>query len=162
MNRPAIALAALLTPTAAAHADWQYTKWGMTVDQVSASSKGKMIRCGMACDKQRTETDTALLYAPYQSGEFEFTAFAFFNNESKKLTSVSLRLDDRTKGYQLIAALKAKYGPPSSESGVGSIMAIVQWHTPADRMDVTLIGGVNDHSATLTYRPRLTNSTKGL
>ncbi|MBY9039496.1 hypothetical protein K7461_29400, partial [Pseudomonas fluorescens] len=70
----------------------------MSVDQVAAASKGAMMRCGAACDKQKTDSDTALLYSPYQSGEFEFTAFPFFNNQSKKLTSVSLRLDDRTKG----------------------------------------------------------------
>ncbi|MCC6271672.1 MAG: hypothetical protein IT190_10375, partial [Microbacteriaceae bacterium] len=81
----AITIGFVCVGASSAFADWQYTKWGMTIDQVVAASKGKMLRCGTACDKQRTETDTALLYAPYQSGEFEFTAFAYFNNQTKKL-----------------------------------------------------------------------------
>jgi hypothetical protein len=97
-------------------ADWQYAKWGMTADQLLAASKGQMKRCGAACDKQRTESETALLYTTYQSGEFPFTAFAFFSNQSKQLLYISLRLDDPAKAYQLIAALKAKYGSPHPEA----------------------------------------------
>src|SRR4051794_23971313 len=88
----------------------------MTADQLAAASKGQMKRCGAACDKQTTSRETALSYSPYQSGEFPFTAFAFFDNQSKKLVYMNLRLDDSSKGYALIAALKAKYGEPASGS----------------------------------------------
>lgn len=90
MIRASLAIAGLLAASAPAAADWQYAKWGMTVDQLVAASKGQMKKCGAACTKQTTDSETALLYAPYTSGEFEFTAFAFFNNQTHKLTFVSL------------------------------------------------------------------------
>jgi hypothetical protein len=133
----------------------------MTVDQLMAASKGQMKRCGMACDKQKTDSETALLYTPYQSGEFSFTAFAFFNNQTKTLSGISLRLDDRQKGYALIAALKGKYGEPSSQTDV-SLMTIVHWRNAGDQVEVMLIGYPQDHDATLSYRPKLTTSNKGL
>lgn len=86
----------------------------MTADQVATASKGQMKRCSAVCDKQTTSTATALLYGPYQSGNLPFTAFAFFDNQTKKLVQVSLRLDDASKGNELIGALRAKYGEPAS------------------------------------------------
>ena len=155
----AISLTLLATP---ASADWQYTKWGMTTEQVSAASKGQMKRCGAACDKQTTPTETALLYAPYQSGKFPFTAFAFFNNQTKKLAFVSLRLDDPTMGFELVGALKGKYGQPESKSAT-QVMNLYVWRSGGDQIDVTLIGSSpNDTSTTLSYRPRMNSSNKGL
>jgi hypothetical protein len=163
MPRATIAAAALLTAaTAPAGADWQYTKWGMTVNQVMTSSKGQMKNCGAVCEKQRSATETALLYAPYQSGDLPFTAFAFFDNQSKKLAFMSLRLDDPSKGFQLIGALKAKYGEPASSSRSSNLMDILVWRVGGDQIDVTRIGFGGDNSFTLAYRPRVTNSNKGL
>jgi hypothetical protein len=151
----------LAVVTSPASADWQYAKWGMTVDQLTAASKGQMKRCGAACDKQRTDTETALLYTPYQSGEFPFTAFAFFDNRSKQLAYMSLRLDDPAKGFQLLGSLKGKYGEPSSESKT-SLSTLATWRGSGDQVSIFIIGGLADSHTTLTYRPRLTSSNKGL
>jgi len=156
------AVIVLLAATWPAAADWQYAKWGMTVDQLAAASKGQMKRCGAACDKQTTSTETALLYSPYQSGEFPFTAFAFFDNQSKKLAYMNLRLDDSSKGYALIAALKAKYGEPASGSKTTLSIHHV-WRGGNDEISIFMIGsGMPESYTTLTYRPRLTGSNKGL
>ncbi|MGY3610455.1 MULTISPECIES: hypothetical protein [unclassified Bradyrhizobium] len=111
-------LAILLTGILAgpANANWQYTKWGMTPDQVIAASRGEMKKCDATCSKQRTDTETALTYAKYRSGEFSFTAFAFFGNSSNRLEYVELRLDEASKAYRLLAELKSKYGEPTSQS----------------------------------------------
>ncbi len=120
-----------------------------------------MKTCSAVCDKHWTKTETALLYAPYQSGEFPFTAFAFFDNQTKKLTFVSLRLDDPSKGNQLIGALKAKYGEPATSTR-SRIMDIMVWRPAGDQIDITRIGFGDDQSYTLGYHPRLTDSNKGL
>jgi hypothetical protein len=161
MLRTALALVGLLVVATPAGADWQYAKWGMTVDQVAAASKGQMKRCGAACEKEKTDSDTALLYTPYSSGEFEFTAFAYFNNQTRKLSFMSLRLDDPSKGYQLIGALKGKYGEPSSQSRT-AISTMAVWRGSGDQVSVMLIGSGDDSLTTVTYQPRLTNSNKGL
>lgn len=159
--RIAIAATVLLALTSPAASDWQYTKWGMTSDQVIAASKGQMKRCSAVCDKQRTASTTALLYGPYQSGDLPFTAFAFFDNQTKKLTSMSLRLDDPSRGPSLIGALRAKYGEPVSEDRT-QVLAIMVWRPAGDQIDVTRIGFGGDYSYTLGYHPRVTGSNKGL
>lgn len=161
MKAIAATIGVFLVTTSAASADWQYTKWGMTVDQVIAASKGQMKKCSAVCDKQTTDSAKALLYASYQSGDFPFTAFAYFDNQSRKLTSVSLRLDDPSKGYELIGALRAKYGEPATSTR-SQLMEILVWRPSGDQIDIMRIGFREDQSYTLGYRPRLTNSNKGL
>lgn len=148
-----------LVPPAAA--DWQYTKWGMTADQVVAASKGQMKRCSAVCDKQTTANSTALLYGAYQSGDLPFTAFAFFDNQTKKLVHVTLRLDDPAKGNEMIGALRAKYGEPASESRT-QVLYLMVWRPAGDQIDVTRIGFGGDYTYSLGYRPRATSSNKGL
>lgn len=133
----------------------------MTVDQAISASKGQMKRCSAVCDRQRTPNETALLYAPYQSGNFAFTAFAFFNNQTKKLAFISMEMDDGSRGFELIGSLRVKYGEPSAEthSAVGSITV---WRTAADQIDVVRIGTGDQNAFTLGYRPRVTDSNKGL
>jgi hypothetical protein len=162
MFRTTIALTGLLIVATPAAADWQYAKWGMTADQLTAASKGQMKRCGAACEKQKTDAETALLYAPYTSGDLDFTAFAFFNNQTHKLSFVSLRLDDPSKSNQLVGALRAKYGEPVNKSNT-QLMSLFVWRDARDQIDVTIIGpNTGNPLADLAYRPRLTDSNKGL
>ncbi|KYH01493.1 hypothetical protein SE91_25860 [Bradyrhizobium sp. DOA1] len=58
-----------------ANAHGQYTKWVMTPDQVVSASHGEMKKRDETCDKQGTDTETALSYVKYHTGEFSFTAF---------------------------------------------------------------------------------------
>jgi len=160
MKATALITGALLM-SAPAVADWQYTKWGMTADQVGAASKGQMKRCSAVCDKQTTATSTALLYGPYQSGTLPFTAFAFFDKQTKKLVQMSLRLDDSSKGNELIGGLRAKYGDPVSESKT-QVLHLLVWRPAGDQIDLTRIGFGGDFSYTLGYHPRATSSNKGL
>lgn len=133
----------------------------MTADQVAAASKRQLKRCSAVCEKQTTATSTALLYGPYQSGDLPFTAFAYFDNQTKKLVNVSLRLDDPSKGNELIGALRAKYGEPASENRT-QILYLLVWRPSGDQIDLIRIGFGGDFSYTLGYRPRATSSNKGL
>jgi hypothetical protein len=155
------ALIAIACSSSHALADWQYAKWGMTAPQLEAASKGRMKPCGAACDKQHTNSETALLYTPYQSGEFQFTAFAFFNNNTKKLSYMVLRLDNQEKAYQLIAALKSKYGEPTSQSRT-QLSTNANWRGSGDQIAIMVIGTDASGYTTLIYSPKLTNSNKGL
>ncbi|WP_027517832.1 hypothetical protein [Bradyrhizobium sp. WSM1417] len=161
MKLIAASIGVFLATTSAASADWQYTKWGMTVDQVVAASKSQMKRCSAVCNKQKTANETALLYGSYQSGDLPFTAFAFFDNQTHKLAIVTLRLDDPSKGNQLIGSLRAKYGEPATNTR-SQIMDFMVWRPAGDQIDITRIGFAEDQSYSLSYHPRLTNSNKGL
>lgn len=80
-----------------ASANWQYTTWGMTKDQVIAASHGTAV--DIAPDRkagQRVSSShmTALLQAPYTSGQYAFTAYFRFEDTTGRLVGVHLELQD--------------------------------------------------------------------
>src|SRR4051812_41805801 len=77
----------------AAKADWEYTKWGMTPQQVVSASKNVATP---GTDLQPDgDGNVSKLVAPYQSGKFSFRAdFGF--DATDKLASVTLVLDDKS------------------------------------------------------------------
>jgi hypothetical protein len=137
--------------------DWEYTKWGMTPEQVTAASNAILKPCvAAACQGQSTDSAQARLYGPYRSGDFAFTAFALFDRMNR-LTQIELLLNDGSKGSELIGALRARYGEPVSEHN-SSFMAFWVWRPGADEVTVMTIG----QAVTLRYQPRTTESRKGL
>jgi hypothetical protein len=161
MIRTATVITALFITTGA-YADWQYTRWGMTVEQVSAASKGQLRSCNAVCDKQVTNGEIARLYGPYRSGEFQFTAFAMFDKSTNKLAYMNLKLENSLQGNALIGALRTKYGEPANQTNT-QLMTMLVWRDARDQIDIVTIGpGMPDALTTLAYRPRLTGSNKGL
>ena len=107
MLRSTVVGLAFLCTVGAAHADWQYTHWGMTVDQAIAASQGKLKACNpQACNGQKNESTLALAYGSYRVGEFSFTSFLMFDKADKKLAHVSLNSCQRRKGAS------ARFGTP--------------------------------------------------
>ena len=82
----------------AAKADWEYTKWGMTPQQVVNASKNMTKE---SSDLSRdSDGNVTKLVAPYQGGKFSFEAqFAF--DASDKLSSVTLVLYDTSAGLDV-------------------------------------------------------------
>src|SRR5436190_22732640 len=77
----------------AAKADWEYTKWGMTPEQVvSASQNLATPGTDLAPDG---DGNVSKLVAPYKSGKFSFRADFGFNS-ADRLASVTLVLDDKS------------------------------------------------------------------
>ena len=95
-----------------AFADWQFTRWGMTPDEVSAAARPSVIQA-----PKHTLFDNAdrLLVMPYVAGEFAFQAEFFFSaKEPKGLYSVGLVLKSDQSCWTLESALKANYGLPDT------------------------------------------------
>jgi|SRR5712692_11509112 len=108
--------------TGSATADWQYTKWGMTLEQVVAASKGTA-----TANSDRTldaEGFKAKLVAPYQSEGFTFRA-AFMFGPDNKLGVVQLGLQNGSC-LKLIGALTNAYGPQQSKSR-SSVLNLDRW-----------------------------------
>jgi hypothetical protein len=150
----------LLSATAPAAADWQYTKWGMSVDQVQKASKGILQRCSGAsvCTERSVTNSAAQLYGGYTTGQFNFSAYPMFNRQTSRLDAVTLELSDPTMAGALGAALRAKYGEPVNASR-GSIMSTSTWR---DRTDEITLMAIGERSVTLRYSPRITASNAGL
>jgi hypothetical protein len=138
--RLAAITAVIVLSAATAHADWQYTRWGMTPEETLAASKGKLKRCD-PCDIQTNDTAAAAqLFGPYQSGEFNFTAFAFFDKRTNKLAHVTLKLTTPEKGLDLIGTLRIRYGEPAMQS-TSAVMILFVWREPKDQ--ISIAGGVH-------------------
>jgi hypothetical protein len=142
-----------------AEADWQYTRWGMTLDEVLKASNGRMQRCSpLACKGKESENLTPGAFGPYESGPYKFQAFLSFNSAGG-LAFVNLELLDATSEHSasLVGELHSKYGKPDSSSK--GLLSYWIWRTPTDQISVLQIGDDVTH---LQYKQRTTLENKGL
>jgi hypothetical protein len=155
MKRLGIVLALVGCSASAAKADWQYTKWGMTPQEVVSASKN-LAKEGSDSHPDSDGNVTKLI-APYQLGTFSFEAqFGF--DAADKLSSVTLVLDDKSTDMEmdsmddksmetrdasvhrgtcrdLEVRLKANYGPPPY-SGASHLYAIEKWQDQKNKNNV--------------------------
>ena len=98
----------------AAKADWEYTKWGMTPQQVVTASKN-LARASTDPNDLLPDSDgnVSRLVAPYQSGKFSFRAeFGF--DAADRLASVTLVLDDKSAHMEEFMDMGSIYVGPMS------------------------------------------------
>lgn len=155
-RRPGIVLVLACCGASAAQADWEYTKWGMTPQQVVSASKNLAKE---SSDLSRdSDGNVTKLVAPYQGGKFSFEAqFAF--DASDKLASVTLVLYDELAGldvhldmhgdvgegmnmymdlgicHDLDMRINTVYGP-ATYSGANHRYAIEKWQDPRNKNNV--------------------------
>jgi hypothetical protein len=155
----AMVICSLMFTGSAAHGDWQYTRWGMSPDEVLAASKGQLKRCdAKACLGRDTGSDRALLFGSHSSGEFKFDAFANFD-KANKLSRVHLNLINPELGSTLVDALRLRYGEPTRESAATNPVRLFVWRQETDQISVLMVG---ESTVGLMYEPRLTDSNRGL
>ena len=143
--------------SAEALADWQYTKWGMTLEEVIAASDGKARKFADA--GQDTDTERLKAIAPYSTGDFAFEAGFNFSRKDGRLRSVRLKLVEGD-GLRLYAALVNRYGKPVSESK-SSVMQHARWLDKANNNTVVWFVIGADYF-TVQYSPLIGESEKGL
>ncbi len=153
MKRLGIALAFVCLGASAAKADWEYTKWGMTPEQVAGAAKhGAKKSSDPSPDSNGYITR---LVAPYKSGKFSFEAqFGF--DAADKLSSVTLVLKDKRAGadmgmdmggmdmpmdqggcHDLLASVKSAYGPPQGGGSAHMQYTIETWRDQKSQNNVT-------------------------
>lgn len=163
-----LVLAALSTsiPTAA---DWQYTKWGMTVEEVRAASNGIAVASAKPISGFEDETTESLLTSPYNAGRFTFTAQFLFSKDDHRLASVELvlRQEDASKlprkerwsreadlyseRKELLETFLQKYGKPErNEVAVSGMLHRLDWRTDVDRVSFLEIGS---RGIIIIYKP---------
>ena len=153
-----LALSTLLVALACpASADWQYTKWGMTVDEVIKASSGKATRID---DSRRdSEMQKTMATAPFVAGEFVFQADFMFGRKDQKLHTVKLKLK-QGNGHSLCAALENRYGKPISKSKT-EVTELAKWVDTENNNSVIwlVIGG---EFTSLQYTPVIGDAEKKL
>lgn len=140
MKLAGIVLALACCAASAANADWKYTTWGMTPQQVVSASKN-LAKEGSDL-RPDSDGNVTKLVAPYQSGKFPFEAqFGF--DAADRLSSVTLVLNDQSASMDMHsgAAMKmdqgecrdlqvsvnAEYGPPQGGGTADMLYSIETW-----------------------------------
>ena len=144
MLKVAVTLALLLVSLPKpAICGWQYTRWGMTPEQVKSASQGNAIE-NPTVGSQSNDSGDALLMSPYRVGALDFKAYFLFDRKSKKLKTVSLELVDQRKGKELYTQLVGQYGRPVSQDNT-ALMRVARWLDRKNRNMVvwTTIGFVS-------------------
>jgi hypothetical protein len=151
-----IVLALACCGTSAAKADWEYTKWGMTPQQVVSASKN-LAKAGSDLHPD-SDGNVTKLVAPFQGGKFSFEAqFGF--DAADRLSSVTLVLNDKSTDmhmdmdsmemddksmqmdmdqgicHDLDLNLNATYGPPPYH-GASHLYAIEKWQDQKSKNNV--------------------------
>jgi len=144
-----IALALVCCGASAAKADWKYTKWGMTPQQVVSAAKN-LTRESSDLHPD-SDGNVTKLVAPYKSGEFSFEAqFGF--DAADRLSSVTLVLNDKSAGmdmdmgadmninhkvcHDLQVSVKTTYGPPQGGGSAHMLYTIETWQDQKNKNDV--------------------------
>jgi hypothetical protein len=143
-----------------AFADWQYTKWGMTPEQVVAASKSKAaIGSGEPGDLIRGSPLQVGAVGTYASGKWQFKAKFYFDN--KKLDFVQLNLLNGESGCgSLWADMKSVYGKPFSESE-DAITHLAIWQDEAKNNRIALFE-IGRSSCSIDYKPLKDKDNAGL
>ena len=128
--------------------DWEYTKWGMTPQQVVSASKNLATEASDL--RPDSDGNVTKLVAPYQSGKFSFEAqFGF--DATDRLASVTLVLNDKAAGmdmgadtnmdhgvcYDLLVSVNAAYGPPQGGGSVHMQYSIETWQDQTNKNKIT-------------------------
>jgi hypothetical protein len=134
--RPLLLVLAMLLIAPAAHADWQYTHWGMTPEQVLAASRGT---AQLVPDKDRPRGLPTLTAATgtYQDGPLPLRVTFQFNTASNGLVCVSYGVNSHDSDDAFKAALVKRFGPAQKTSGGGFLGTTLSWKTPTDQIEAT-------------------------
>ncbi len=151
-----IVLALACCAVSAAKADWEYTKWGMTPQQVVSASKN-LAKEG-SDPHPDSDGNVTKLVAPFQSGKFSFEAqFGF--DAADRLSSVTLVLNDKSTDmemdmdsmdmddksmhmdmnqgicHDLDVSLNTTFGPPPYH-GASHLYAIEKWQDQKNKNNI--------------------------
>ena len=142
-----------------AYADWQYTRWGMSPDDVVKASAG-VATPDPNSRGHSTDDSESLLTAPYTRGRFAFSAHFLFDRRTHMLSRVDLQLKDPRQCYVLWGELYAGYGKPQSESKRSGVRESAHWRD-ADANNGIAIVKIGDNLCSVTYWALKGTDTKG-
>jgi hypothetical protein len=127
----------MLSFVPAARADWQYTHWGMTPEQVVAASKGTA-QLLPEKDRPRLPPMVTAAKGDYQDGPLPLRVAFLFAIATNGLTCVSYGLNTHDNDDAFKAALTKRYGRPKTSAGPAFLgMSTLTWKTPTDSIEAT-------------------------
>jgi hypothetical protein len=111
----AVVLSAGLGLAAPAHADWSFTRWGMTPEQVIAASRGKATAATGGYGDRIRNMDFRATGGPFTFDKRVYRANFYFDIDGGRgLRVVRLELLDQSQCDALGAGLEKRYGASSN------------------------------------------------
>jgi hypothetical protein len=113
--------------TAPAKADWEYTKWGMTPEQVASASKGTVRVLPKAERKVIKEAKMESgAEGTYRDGMLELHVMFSFDTDGSGLKVIGYNVTDAAQNDLLKTWLIKKYGEPKNKSEL-EVAGITSW-----------------------------------
>ena len=150
-----IVLVAMAGAAAPAEAHWQYSRWGMTPDQLITASAGAAVQGSGATSAQGNAVMGA--QGRYTTGIYNFDADFWFG--ASGLSMVSLKLRDNVQCLGLQRDLLAKYGEPVEKTG-GAVQRRMWPDKTANNRVVLITTDLN--FCELQYAPLVSGAGAGL
>jgi hypothetical protein len=127
---------------APAMADWEYTKWGMTQEQVASASKGAVSVIPKA---QRKRVEEAKMESgaegTFTDGGLRLHVTFSFDTNGTGLNAVGYNVLDPAQNDLLKSYLTRKYGQPKNRGGIPAIgYESWSWEKP-DEIDMNISKG---------------------
>lgn len=146
-----------LAASSPALADWQYTKWGMSPDEVTSASKGKAYRI-TETPGSSYEGMTAANTGSYQIGQINLPVKFFYIDD--KLSMVMLSGENDGLCYALRTVLDEQYGEPRSRSD-RIVYEVFHW-IDSDRGNRVQLTAFKNSSCSIYYFPLNSGPETGL
>ncbi len=137
----------LIVTAGVAHADWQYSRWGMSPDAMVSASSGKArlvpddpgkVRSGLRC----------IVGGVFQVGDQNFDMCGYFDDHrSLRMVALTIKSPPPGLGANIQAALMAKYGKPTITRSTTSF----EWVGPNGGDNVIFYN--MDFSIDVLYKP---------
>ena len=145
------------------YADWQWTKWGMSVGDVIAGSD---TRVRLFERSELPDSDKRLLArGTYSTLSMDFDANFYFSKTDGGLSLVELRLKDAnlSRCVSLQSAMRDVYGQPHETGGVALIkLRTFTWRDEKTKNRVLLSTIEGPDSCGLQYTPLVDKNRSGL
>ena len=159
MIRTAATLATFLIMTAVAQADWQFAKWGMSLDQLIAAGKGTVVKTTPE-EARKQEMGgglgPAVAKSDYASNEIRFSVYYYMKQD--KLAAVRLLPVSVSDGPRVAEQLSKTHGRPfeNNQDQIGACKyKKLKWRDNAGKNLVTYIqvDCADSNSAAVQYEP---------
>ena len=130
--------------SAPAMADWEYTKWGMTPEQVASASKGAV---KVLPSNQRKRIEEAKMESgaegTFTDGELRLHVAFSFDTGGAGLVAIGYNVLDPAQNDLLQDWLIRKYGPPHAKGGIPTIgLSTWDWEKP-DEIEMNITKGTS-------------------
>jgi hypothetical protein len=134
----ALASMAMMLAVPAAKADWAYTKWGMSPEQIAKASNGGV---HVIPEAERKTTEEANLRTGaegiYKDGDVDLHVAFAFDAKTGGLKCVFYTVVDSTKNPALRDLMIKRHGEPQGHSDIPAIgMVAMNWDKPPDEIDL--------------------------